>query len=539
MPHLKFMQAKISHLFFTFLCLLFVSRIVAQNFNWATAAGGIGNDVGTAIATDDDGNIYVTGNISGNGFFGNQFVSATVFEVFLAKYTSSGNIIWAKTYGGLKNEKAFSISVTSNAVYLCGYFEGTANFGNSSITSVGGYDAFVMKTDLNGNEIWTKQVGGLNDDVAYGIATDNNQNVYVCGTYKTAVSIGNFELSTTNLFTESFLFSLDSSGNFLWAKSSLGNNNNSATGIAWNKKDGISVGGFFGNNFTIDSTTVASQTTSYDAYVASFDLNGNLLWLTTTGSAAEDQVMAVACDNFGNTFFTGYMGGTITNSVVTLPFNGWNDVMVGKLNTNGDILWMKQAGGAKLDLSTGISIDENGNVYIAGMFENDISFNTTQLRDPDRGVFLASYTNNGDFRFAQAAGDVQTDAALAVTTKNNTAFLTGYYLFKCKFGNFELPYADFFNIFIASYSIPQALSIHHETKARLKIYPNPISNILRIETLQKATVSIFDLNSVKMISAEVNSQQNTINVEKFANGIYFVKVEFDNGEELMTKVLKQ
>lgn len=533
------MQAKTSHFTSIVFCLFWVFNIAAQNFNWATAAGGIGNDVGTAIATDADGNIYVTGNISGSGYFGNQFVSGTVFEVFLAKYSASGNIIWAKTYGGLKNEKAFSISVTSNAVYLCGYFEGTANFGNTAITSVGGYDVFVMKTDLNGNEIWTKQAGGVNDDIAYGIATDGNENVYVCGNYKTAMNIGNFALNTTNLFNESFLFSLDKNGDFRWAKSSKGNNNNSAFGIAWNKGNGLSVCGFLGSNFSIDSITVASQTSSYDAFVGGFDLNGNLQWLTTTGSAAEDQAMAVVCDNSGNTFITGYIGGTVTNAVASLPFNGWNDVFVSKLNTAGEMLWMRQAGGPKLDLGTGIAIDEKDNVYVTGMFENNIEFNTSQLTDADRGVFLASYTNNGNFRFAQAAGDVQTDAALAVAIKNNSAFLTGYYLFKCKFGNFELPYADFFNIFIASYSIPQVLSINNEKKHQLNIYPNPTSKTLKIETTENTRVAIFNLQATQMLAMEITQLNNTIDLSSLADGCYFVKIEFENGEDLVTKILKQ
>lgn len=519
--------------------LLFTHILFAQDYNWAYSAGGIGNDVGTAITTDADGNIYLTGNISGSAYFGNHYVSGTIFEVFLAKYDTAGNALWAKNYGGLRNEKGNALAVTDNAIYVCGYFEDTATFGNTRLISKGSTDIFVMKTDLNGNEIWTKQAGGSNEDIAYGLAVDGNENVYVSGTYKKEMTVANTILSTTNNFSESFLFSLDKNGDFRWAKSSKGNDNNAAFSVAWNQNNAVSVCGFFGKSFSFESTQVNSQTTSYDAYTASFDTDGNLRWLSPIGSAAEDQGMAVSCDPAGNSYITGYMGGTIDFDDYTLPFNGWNDILIAKINDAGQYVWVRQAGGQKLDMGTSITLDENDNVYVAGMFEKEIKFSNITLHDPDRAVFLASYDKNGNFRFAQEGGDVQTDAALGVAVKNNIAFITGYYLYKCKFGDYALPYADFFNIFIASYNIPNVLAVRDFSSSEIALYPNPAQDVLNLTINEDAELTITNTQGEQLKKQFLPSAHHSLDISELSDGIYFLHLKNKDGHISLNKFVKQ
>ena len=519
------MQTKLHYIISGIVCVLFSPFLFAQNFDWAYAAGGVGNDVGTSIATDANGNSYITGNISGGGYFGSNYVSGTVFEVFLAKYDANGNALWAKSYGGLKNEKAFSLALTNNAIYLCGYFEDTATFGNTTLISKGETDVFVMKTDLNGNEIWTKQAGGINDDVAYGIAADAAENVYLCGTYKSKINIGGTELTTTNPFNESFILSFDKNSNLRWAKTSKGNNNNSAFGIAWNKNNAISVCGFFGQQFTFDSTQISSQTSSYDAFVSSFDLDGNLQWLKQIGSAAEDQAMAVTCDQMGNSYITGYTGGSIKFGNDTLAYSGWNDIFTAKVNTNGDFLWARQGGGSKLDLGTSIALDNLNNVYVAGMFEKTATFSGKTINDADRGVALVSYDSNGNIRFAQGAGDVQTDAALGVSVNAEKTYLTGYYLYKCKFGNYALPYADFFNIFITAYDFPHLVSIQNFEQEKIQFYPNPANDVLYINSSENSTLTILNIQGKILLEAAINNGLNQIDISNLENGILILQFQ--------------
>ncbi|MCS6818864.1 MAG: SBBP repeat-containing protein [Chitinophagales bacterium] len=513
--------------------------ILSQSFIWATASGGIGNDVGTAVVNDKEGNIYITGNISGSGFFQDSFVTGTVFEVFLAKYNPSGNLIWVKTYGGLRNEKAHAMCLTDDAIYLCGYFEDTAQFGNTRLVSAGGYDVFVLKTDLNGNTLWARKAGGPRQDIAYGITADPTGNVYVCGSFSETINIQQQQLTTVNPFTESFLFSLDKDGNVRWAKNSIGNNNNSAMSIAWNKIDGLSVCGFFGRNFTWDNNQIVSQTTSYDYFVATFDTSGSLVWLTGFGSAAEDQALAVTCDESGNTLITGYTGGILYLNGKPLDFFGWNDVFVAKYNRNGSLVWITQAGGPKLDLGTCITTDKNGNIYVSGMFENSCRFTNDTIYDADRGIFIAVFDSLGKVLLAQSAGDIQTDAAMGISVFGNHVYVTGYYLFKCRFGLFEMPYADFFNIFLAAYALPSFNSVTDFAENVIKIFPNPTDDILFIEAQKPGSIKIMNatgqiLYTQNMRDAELLSIEA---IKKIPIGIYFLL--FNNGEkEFVYKFVK-
>ena len=517
------------HSFYLFIFFLIgsVQCVYSQQFEWAQGVGALGSDVATAIAHDDQGNVYITGNVAGGATFGNTYIGGTAFEVFMAKYSGTGSLEWAKSYGGLTNEKAQSIAYHRNFLYVCGFFEGTATFGSTTLTSVGAYDVFIMKTDLEGNVIWAKQAGGVNSEVAYGIAVDDVGNAYVCGTYKTAMSAGSLNISTTNLFIESFVLSTDANGNFRWVKSTAGNSNNSATGIAYNKNKGISVCGYFDNRLVVDGTQLNTSSPSYDAYLASFDDNGNLNWAKKAGSSSEDQASAVTCDAQGNTYMVGYYGAEATFGANTLAFTGWNDLFVAKYDNTGNVLWARSAGGGKLDVANAVTLDNDGNVYIAGLFENYAVFNGTAITDSDRGIYLASYDAIGNFRFVQPAGGVQTDAALAITVHNKKAYIAGYYLFTCYFGNIGVQMADNNDLFIAAYNIPEVLSVNKLTSENLNVFPNPLLNTLIIQSQETFTnVALHDVLGKEVFAVSVdNVQQKDIDVSHLTSGIYFVCVQ--------------
>ncbi len=526
--------------FYSFLLLVSaVQCVYSQQFEWAQGVGALGSDVATGIVHDEQGNLYITGNVAGGVTFGGTYIDGTAFEVFLAKYSGSGSLQWAKSYGGITNEKAQSIAYYRNFLYVCGFFEGTSTFGNTTLTSKGAYDVFIMKTDLEGNVIWAKQAGGVNNDVAYGIAVDDVGNAYVCGTYKTAMSAGSLNISTSNFFIESFVISTDANGSFRWAKSTIGNSNNSATGIAFNKNKSISVCGYFDNRLVLDGTQLNTSSPSYDAYLASFDDDGNLKWAKRAGSSSEDQASAVACDAQGNTYMVGYYGAEATFGANTLAFTGWNDLFVAKYDNNGNVLWAQGAGGGKLDVANAVTLDGDGNVYIAGMFENYAVFNGNAITDSDRGIYLASYDANGNFRFVQPAGGVQTDAALAITVHNKKAYIAGYYLFTCFFGNIGVQKADNTDLFIAAYNIPEVLGVNELTNENLNVFPNPLLNTLNIQSLETFTsVALHDVLGKEVFAISVdNLQQKDIDVSHLPAGIYFVCVQ-NGSNSVKKKVVK-
>jgi hypothetical protein len=126
------------------------------------SAGGASTDIGTAIAVDAAGNVYVTGNYAGTANFGGiSRTSAGNNDVFVAKYNSSGTPQWVRSAGGTGTDYGAGIAVdAAGNVYVTGYYQGTASFGGISSTSAGLYDIFVAEYNSSGILQWVQSAGG-------------------------------------------------------------------------------------------------------------------------------------------------------------------------------------------------------------------------------------------------------------------------------------------------------------------------------------------------------------------------------------------
>jgi Beta-propeller repeat len=174
--------------------------------NVVWAKGGSGNNVcyGNGIAVDNQGNSYVTGNFGSVVHFGGG-ISLTNNDsgsggIFVTKYDAAGGVFWANQAGGANDNKGLAIAVDgAGYVYASGYFSGTANFGNTNLTSIGTSDAFISKYDFLGNPLWTRQAGGVDGNAAgLGIKVDSGGNSFLAG-YCTGGNFGN--ITATNFGT--------------------------------------------------------------------------------------------------------------------------------------------------------------------------------------------------------------------------------------------------------------------------------------------------------------------------------------------------
>lgn len=133
---------------------------------WQWVIQGSGTDIkqGNGIAVDNLGNAYVTGGFNSRTLtLGNIVVTNhrdTVFDGFVAKVSPEGQWLWADRFGGINADGGSSIAVdTTGNIYLTGYFNTTAYFGNLALTSSGGYDTFAAKLDSTGNWLWARKAG--------------------------------------------------------------------------------------------------------------------------------------------------------------------------------------------------------------------------------------------------------------------------------------------------------------------------------------------------------------------------------------------
>lgn len=445
----------------------------AQNYVWAKGEGGIGNDAANGIALDDNNNVYITGNFAGSANFSGQNIQGgNLYDIFIAKYDPAGNLLWVKSNGGVNNEQGNAIRVKGGFIYICGFMEDSCFFGNQLFLTSGEADVFTAKYDLDGNLIWVKKAGGAGFDYASSLDVDDNGNVYIAGTYENSISFDNTQLSTTNLFAESFYAKYDGNGNLLWAKTSRGNSTNQLTGIAV-LADAVYTTGFFGGNFKLDATSLNSSTPSYDIVLARLDVNGTLQWMKKAGSTLEDAANALCIDLNGNPIIGGYFAGTASFDNNTVTYYDYNDAFVAKYDSAGNNLWVRAGKGPELDAVFGLTADADNNIYATGLFEASLDVEGTLLTGPDREVFIISYGPQGNLRWATKGGGIQTECGLGVAIKDNSNVVAcGYYLHTCAFGTIALDYADANDLFLLEYDQPFVAGIEDMAESNTAIYPS-------------------------------------------------------------------
>jgi hypothetical protein len=347
--------------------LINTSTLFAQNtsLSWVNQFGGLGFDTGLALYSDSSGNVFAVGGFSdttdfdpGPGIL--NLISNGDQDIFILKNDSVGNFAWVKNMGGTGLDQARDLTIdNNNNLISIGIFENTVDFdpnsGTMNLISNGSYDIFIQKLDVNGNLIWAKRIGGSSFDVPESIVTDIANNIYVTGDFSGTVDFdpgSGIVNKTANGGRDIFVLKLNSNGNFLWV----------------NQIGGLGLDD--GSSIAFDKVRPA---------------------IYTTGQFT------------GTTDFDPGLGTTILTS------NGLRDIFIQKLDTAGNLIWVKQIGGIEDDEGNEITLDATGNIISTGFFERTVDF------DPDTGTtFLTSngsydayvlkLDTNGDFIWVKQIG---------------------------------------------------------------------------------------------------------------------------------------
>lgn len=169
----------------------------AGDFVWAKQFSGTGNDAVQDLTIDPTGNILVTGYFDasadfdpGTGTF--DMTPGGTADVFIAKFTASGDLVWAKQLSPTTYASGSSVATDpSGNVYTSGYFLGNIDIdpgtGTTSLTSAGGGDLFISKLDAMGDYIWGLNMGDTGNDEAVSIQVDADENVYATGYFNDRV----------------------------------------------------------------------------------------------------------------------------------------------------------------------------------------------------------------------------------------------------------------------------------------------------------------------------------------------------------------
>ena len=270
---------------------VFVSKLDALgNFVWAKNMGGTAFDGSKSMVVDATGNVYTTGSFQSTSDFDPNagtfnLTSLAAEDIFISKLDASGNFVWAKSLGGVSTDNGYGIVLdASGNVYATGSFQGTVDFDPSAgivnVTTLGVYDAFVLKLNAAGDFAWVKNIGGGSAS-AYGfsITLDATNNIYFTGFFDFTVDFDP-GVATVNLncagVKDGFISKLDTSGNFLWAINIGGIGDDAGRSISVDVSGNVYTSGFFQNTSDFYPSGGAPLTSAggYDCYVHKMSQSG-------------------------------------------------------------------------------------------------------------------------------------------------------------------------------------------------------------------------------------------------------------------------
>jgi len=385
-----------------------VEQKVEQNISlvWQKNIGGSGSEFLWNIQKTLDGGYVAIGGTNSND---NGIINKGQDDVFVVRLDSGGNVTWKKSYGGNGEDAGYKILETDDGGYI---FTGLTNSNTGDVSgNHGSADVWVVKLNSSGNIQWSRCYGGSGYDYASDIFETVDGNYLIAGT--TDSSDGDVKINYGGF--DAFVICINSNGNLLWKKVFGTNQNDSARRVI-EKIDGIykiilvsgttgerswitflnasteqqqltvfpdsvnvftsltetNDGSFLIGGYSNSTWTFTGNHGGYDALVLKLNHSGQILWQKYYGGSSDDYLSEVEKTDDGGYIFTGY---TYSNDGDVSGNHGNSDVWIVKIDSTGNLQWQKCLGGSGKDI--GYSIKQLSQGFIISGLTNSTDGDVT------------------------------------------------------------------------------------------------------------------------------------------------------------------
>jgi hypothetical protein len=295
---------------------------------------------------------------------------------------SGGGSGWTKTFGGARADEGYSVQQTSDGGYvIAGY---TQSYG------AGGADVYLIKTDLNGDTIWTRTFGGSRDDYGRSVQQTSDGGYVIAG-YTNSYGAGGSDV---------YLIKTDASGDTMWTRTFGGSEWDIGYSLQQTSDGGYVIAGY----------TQSSGAGGSDVYLIKTDASGNQAWATIVGGSELDVGYSVQQTSDGGYVVAGY-----TDSYGA----GSDDVYLIKTDLDGDTVWTRTFGGTVDDYGYSVRQSSDGGYVITG-YQDFASADTDD-------VYLIKTDASGNQVWSQTFGSVNADAGYSVRQTSDGGYVIAGY----------------------------------------------------------------------------------------------------------------
>lgn len=540
--------------FSLFLIMFYPAMGQVPNWVWANNATGLRSEEGNAVAVDKQGNVLITGFYDdlSSGPYTIDIGSTTLtskggVDIFVAKYNSAGQLLWAKTIGGVGEDRSTGIATdAAGNVYVCGYFNSATIYCDSiSANTTAGFNVFVCKYNSSGAIEWINTAGGSSADYCYSITVEPNGIGYLTGMFKSpTLSFGNINLNNqyATFSAKLFIAKFNPTGNWVWAKT-LSDGVSSGNGICLGRNADLFLTGSYSGTAVFDTTTITSNG-SKDIFIARYDTSGNTLWVKGIGGSLEESGNAVTSDIHGNAILTGF-----TKSIsLQIGGNSYSnsgspdgDILIIQYNLSGAFNWARKATGYSNDTGLSISADGLGNTYTTGYYNGStlsfgaITINSASVTTSVGDMFVVKYDSTGQSLWAKnlLASTGAWGKSIAADSIGN-CYITGFFEdATMNFGStvlsntsFSFGWRDIYVGKINNGGTPVSIQNNAEGNF-LTVFPNPSSGKYNINAISKQVMyyEVYNSSGVLIDKKTVENTPPLIDLEQQPKGMYFLKIK--------------
>ena len=565
-------------IYFTLIILLYssnsFSQTVAPFLDWVKGYEYTGSASPSSIATDVDGNIYITGGFDDSLIVNNAVFDTYEFEIFnnedgfIMKLDKYGELIWFKhimSNSGssyITSQSAGTVIIDHNDdLIITGSFFSSFKIDGvpeSAINSSNGEDdGYILKLSADGEFIWVKRIGGNSGDSVGRVAVDSENNIHVIGSFNSTVdfnpspgsnnvenliSLGG-QGGSFALYNDAFLLKLNSNGEFIWVRHFAGTKLITANTIVIDNKDDVIVSGtFFGTCHFVGvngAFLYANHEVYFDKYVAKINQNGEFVWIkeinaTNTGCTS---IASTFVDTEGAIYTTGSVRGTVdldsSSDEFFLSASFGSDVYIDKIDTDGNLVWAKSFPGIGwAELGMCVLLDVDNDIYISGRFRDSVDFDAgteEAFLSPlnFESMFLLKLNNDGEFKWVKktegysAAGPITIDSEKSI-------FFFGTYYGSVEFNDFDSDTTLNKDRGMYLMKLKQFEEIECCDSDEIIYFPNPTADIVNFN--KPFFIKVSDLRG-KIIK---ETKANSISLVDVSSGIYFLSLYDDENEYVET-----
>ena len=372
--------------------------------------GGTGTDTADDMVWGNDGFLYITGKATAT-WAGYNVIDQHVYgeDAYLAKVNPQTLATeWVTFLGGSSYQYGRVLAKDGdNNIFVAGYT--ATNLTNFNPIETTG-KSYLAKYDSDGSLLWITQEGSGNSDAIYGLATDNQGNVYAAGHAAGSVN-GETAINASSI--DLYIVKYNQNGAVIWTKQF------GSTGTDFHKNAVIKGNFLYTIGYVSASTEGNTNIGGNDVFISKFDLDGNLIWLKTVGSTNDEYGFDLQVDDNGNAYVVAKTTGGISGNSA-----GGDDAFIAKYDANGTQQWIQQIGTNNDDDARVIALsNDQQRLYISGTTKGDIDGESSA--DADRDYFFTWYDTDGNQLGITQNGTTVGESTAGIVTNGKDVIVFG------------------------------------------------------------------------------------------------------------------